>query len=175
MQKANKQIEEELYDAAINTLKQAQESNQDENDIKIINEAMQEAQIALKRSKNKDYYKILGVSRDATNRQIKSAYRKLSKQHHPDKAHTHGLTKEAAEKKMAEINQAYEYLTNPDDRARIDRGEDPANPQGGMPFQGSPFGGGFPFGPGGGSGQQFKFQFGGQGFRGGGGPFGFGG
>ncbi|KAJ2904648.1 hypothetical protein MKZ38_007484 [Zalerion maritima] len=188
LQKAKKQIEEDLFDAAINTLQKAQEASNEEKDTKIINEALHEAQMALKRSKNKDYYKIIGVSRDADDRQIKSAYRKLSKQHHPDKAHTHGLSKEAAEKKMAEINQAYEYLSNPDERAKIDRGEDPADPQsGGNPFQGSPFGPGGGFqqqmyrqggGGGGGGGQQFKFQWGGQGFPGGGGgggPFGFGG
>ena len=126
---------------------------------------MQEAQIALKRSKTKDYYKVLGVPNDADERQIKSAYRKLSKVHHPDKAAKQGLTKEQAEKKMASINEAYEVLSNPELRARFDRGDDPNSHEQQNPFQGHPFGGG----------QPFMFQQGGGQFHfGSGGPFGFG-
>jgi len=160
------QLEAEEYEACINTLKQAQESRPDKSDV--VNPLMQKAQIALKRSKTKDYYKVLGVAHDADERQIKSAYRKLSKQHHPDKAAKQGLTKEAAEKKMASINEAYEVLSDPELRARFDRGDDPNSHEqqghGGNPFHGSPFGhgGGHPFmfqqgGPGGGGG--FKFHF----------------
>lgn len=134
---------------------------------------MQKAQVALKRSKTKDYYKVLGVAHDADERQIKSAYRKASKIHHPDKAIKQGLTKEEAEKKMAGINEAYEVLSDPELRARFDRGDDPnSHEQQQNPFQGSPFGGGgghpFMFQQGG---QQFQFKFGGSG--GGGGPQGF--
>ena len=179
LHKAKNQVEEELYEAAINTLKKAHDTNSSDKETTIIKDAIYEAEMALKRSKNKDYYKILGVSRDADDRQIKAAYRKMMKQHHPDKAHTHGMTKETAEKKMADINQAYEYLSSPEDRAKIDRGEDPANPSDGIPFQGrAPGSGAFPFmfqqGSGG---QHFKFQWS-NGFPGGGhgdGPFGFGG
>ncbi|EGS19372.1 uncharacterized protein CTHT_0048310 [Thermochaetoides thermophila DSM 1495] len=162
--------EEEEYEAAINTLRKAAEARPGKEDI--INPLMQKAQIALKRSKSKDYYKVLGVPHDADERQIKSAYRKLSKQYHPDKAAKQGLTKEQAEKKMAAINEAYEVLSNPELRARFDRGDDPNNHEQPPPFQGNPFGHGHPFmfhqgGPGGG-GFQFKF---GSGFPFGG-PFG---
>ena len=134
---------------------------------------MQKAQLELKRSKTKDYYKVLGVERDADERQIKSAYRKLSKTHHPDKAVKLGITKEDAEKKMASINEAYEVLSTPELRQRFDNGDDPNSnePQhqhGGNPFGG--FGGGgnpFMFQQGGGGGPQFNFKFGGS--RGGGG------
>jgi DnaJ family protein C protein 3 len=123
---------------------------------------MQKAQVALKRSKTKDYYKVIGVAQDADERQIKSAYRKLSKLHHPDKAAKQGLTKEEAEKKMASINEAYEVLINPELRARFDRGDDP-NSQEQPQHHGHPFGGGHPFmfQQGGGGGQQFNFKFGG--------------
>jgi DnaJ homolog subfamily C member 3 len=159
LQRAKTQLDNEEFEASINTLKQASEVRHDKNDI--INPLMQKAQIALKRSKTKDYYKVLGVANDADERQIKSAYRKLSKLHHPDKAKKQGLSKDDAEKKMATINEAYEVLSNPELRARFDRGDDP-NAQGqGNPFQGSPFGGGghpFMFQHGGGS-QQFQFNF----------------
>lgn len=149
-------------------LKTASEAHPDQGNL--INPLMNEAQVRLKRSKTKDYYKVLGVAHDADEKQVKSAYRKLSKQHHPDKAIRNGLTKEEAEKKMASINEAYEVLSNPELRARFDRGDDPMSNEQQNPFQGSPFGFGggqpFMFQQGGGQ-QQFKFQFGSGGFPGG--------
>ncbi|ORY67061.1 DnaJ domain-containing protein [Pseudomassariella vexata] len=170
LHKAKTQLEAEDWDACIATLNKAGEVRPDKKNL--INPLMQKAQIALKRSKQKDYYKVLGVAHDADERQIKSAYRKMSKQFHPDKAFKLGVTKEEAEKKMAGINEAYEVLSDPELRARFDRGDDPNSheQQGGHPFQGSPFGGQpFMFQQGGG--QQFNFKFGsGGGF--GGFPFG---
>ncbi|KAG7284109.1 hypothetical protein NEMBOFW57_010470 [Staphylotrichum longicolle] len=169
LNRAKHLLDSEEFEASINTLRKAAEANPGKDDI--INPLMQKAQVALKRSKTKDYYKVIGVAHDADERQIKSAYRKLSKLHHPDKAAKQGLTKEEAEKKMAAINEAYEVLSNPELRARFDRGDDP-NSHEQQQYQGNPFGGqGHPFmfhqGGGGGGGQQFKFQFGGSGF-----PFG---
>ncbi|OLN87660.1 DnaJ subfamily C member 3 [Colletotrichum chlorophyti] len=157
-------MEKEEFEAAIKSLEEASGIRPEKNDV--VQPLMQKAQIALKRSKTKDYYKVLGVAHDADERQIKQAYRKLSKIHHPDKAAKQGLTKEDAEKKMASINEAYEVLSNPELRERFDRGDDPNNQEQGNPFQGNPFGGGHPFmfqqGGGGGS-QQFHFKFGGGG------------
>lgn len=65
---------------------------------------------------NKDYYEILGVDRNATPEEIKKAYRKLVKQYHPD---LNKNNPEAA-KKMAEINEAYEVLSDPEKRKRYD-------------------------------------------------------
>lgn len=63
----------------------------------------------------KDYYKILGVSRDAKTDDIRKAYRKLAKQYHPD------INKEpGAEEKYKEINEAYEVLKDKDKRAKYD-------------------------------------------------------
>lgn len=161
-------LKKEEFEAAIKTLQSASETHPDKRDK--INPVLERAQIALKRSKTKDYYKVLGVANDADERQIKSAYRKASKQFHPDKAHKLGMSKEEAEKKMAAINEAYEVLGDPELRARFDRGDDPNSQESGNPFQGNPFGGGghpFMFQQGGGQ-QHFKFEF-----PGGGGPFGF--
>ncbi|KAJ2842714.1 hypothetical protein GGI22_007455, partial [Coemansia erecta] len=140
-----------------------------------------ERQMQLKDKKRmaerKDYYKVLGVSSDATNTEIKRAHRKMAQQWHPDR-YRGDLSKEEVEKKMAEINEAYELLMDEEKRAQYDQGHDPNDPTGGAgsnPFgQGGGFGGGNPFifqqGGGGkpfffqeGAGKQFSFQFGGPG------------
>ncbi|KAG6030182.1 hypothetical protein E4U41_000161 [Claviceps citrina] len=161
-------LNREEFEMAIQTLERAAELRPEKRDK--VNFLLNKAQVALKRSKTKDYYKILGVASDADERQIKAAYRKASKQHHPDKAAKQGVSKEKAEKKMASINEAYEVLSDPELRARFDQGDDPNSQDRGSPFQGSPFGGGQPFmfHQGGGGGGNFKFHF-----PGGGGPFGF--
>ncbi len=64
----------------------------------------------------KDYYKILGVPRDATKEQIKRAYRKLARKYHPD------VSKEPdAEARFKEVNEAHEVLHDPEKRAAYDR------------------------------------------------------
>ena len=64
----------------------------------------------------KDYYKIMGVARDATQDQIKRAYRKLARKYHPD------VSKEAgAEDRFKEVGEAYEVLKDPEKRAAYDQ------------------------------------------------------
>ena len=65
----------------------------------------------------KDYYKILGVSKSATEKEIKSAYRKLAQKYHPDR--NPGNPK--AEDKFKEINEAHEVLGDPQKRAKYDQ------------------------------------------------------
>lgn len=65
----------------------------------------------------KDYYKILGVSKNATKDEIKKAYRKLAMKYHPDR----NPNDKAAEDKFKEINEAQEVLSDPEKRARYDQ------------------------------------------------------
>jgi len=65
---------------------------------------------------DKDFYKILGVAKDASDADIKKAYRKLARQYHPDT--NSGDT--AAEKKFKDISEAYSVLSDPDERQQYD-------------------------------------------------------
>lgn len=160
LSKAQRQLDASEYEAAIQTLNQAKEHHPSAEEIA---QMLQTAHVQLKRSQTKDYYKVLNVDNDADERTIKRQYRAMTKQFHPDKTAAQGVPKEQAEKKMADINEAYEVLSDPELRARFDRGDDPnSQEQQGQPFHGSPFGPG-------GAGHQFVFQQGGGGGRGGGG------
>ena len=78
----------EQYDAAIADFKSAIEQAGFENcdaDVRALKTELKKAELALKRSKTKDYYKILGVQRDCTEVEIRKAYRRESLKHHPDK------------------------------------------------------------------------------------------
>ena len=109
----------------------------------------------------RDYYKTLGVAKTATADEIKKAFRKLARQHHPDLA----KDKKTAEEKFKEINEAYEVLSDTEKRKKYDElGPNWQQPGGG--FRPPPGGGGFPGGFGGygaGAGDE-EFQFGGTGF-----------
>lgn len=65
----------------------------------------------------RDYYEVLGVSKGASEDEIKKAFRKLAKQYHPD---LHPGDKDC-EEKFKEVNEAYEVLSNPDKKAKYDR------------------------------------------------------
>lgn len=65
----------------------------------------------------KDYYKTLGVSKDATAKEIKAAYRKLARKYHPDVNHGDA----GAEARFKEVNEAHEVLGDPEKRQRYDQ------------------------------------------------------
>ncbi len=66
---------------------------------------------------HKDYYQVLGVARGATQDEVRKAFRKLARTHHPDVA----KDKKAAEAKFREINEAYEVLSDPEKRKKYDQ------------------------------------------------------
>lgn len=73
-------------------------------------------------AEKRDYYEVLGVSKTATDAEIKSAYRKLAIKYHPDKhVDDNEADKKAAEEKFKEAAEAYEVLSDKDKRARYDQ------------------------------------------------------
>ncbi|MEO5716223.1 MAG: J domain-containing protein [Luteolibacter sp.] len=97
----------------------------------------------------KDYYETLGVARDASTADIKKAFRKLARIHHPDVA----KDKKTAEAKFKEINEANEVLSDPEKRKKYDElGADWQNPHAGRSTQGPA------------AGYDQEFNFGGTGF-----------
>ena len=115
----------------------------------------------------KDYYKVLGVKKGATDKEIKSAFRRLARKHHPDV----NPDDPRAEERFKEINEAHEVLSDPEKRSRYDRlGSDWQRWQqtGGRPgdFDWSQWGAGRPGQHGGvryGSPEDLQDMFGGQG------------
>ena len=79
----------------------------------------------------RDYYDVLGVSKDADSSSLKSAYRKLAMQYHPDK----NPGDVESEKKFKEVSEAYEILSNSEKRQAYDAyGHDAFNQSGGGGF-----------------------------------------
>jgi len=111
-----------------------------------------------------DPYSTLGVARGASEKEIKSAYRKLAKELHPDRNKDNPQTAE----RFSDVTKAYDLLSDKDKRAQFDRGEIDAEGNPAHPFGGSGFGGGFGGGSGGWRGPQGPPDFPGFGAEGGG-------
>lgn len=145
------------YEKAVEDYQEAREFDGDSNEIR---EGLERAQKLLKISRKRDYYKILGVGRNANKQEIIKAYRKLAQQWHPDNFQSESDKKEA-EKKFIDIASAKEVLTDPEMRQKFDAGEDPLDPEAqqgggggshhGWPFHFNPFESGGSF--------HFKFEY----------------
>ncbi|MEI9697611.1 molecular chaperone DnaJ [Moellerella wisconsensis] len=87
-----------------------------------------------------DFYEVLGLSKTATDQEIKKAYKRLAMKYHPDRNQGN---KDESEKKFKEIKEAYEVLSDEQKRAAYDQYGHAAFEQGGMGGGGGGFGGGF--------------------------------
>lgn len=89
------------------------------------NRLLRDAKLSLKKSKRKDYYKILNIDRNATDEEIKKAYRKRALVHHPDRhANASDGEKREQEKKFKEVGEAYAILSDVNKKSRYDSGQD---------------------------------------------------
>lgn len=92
--RARIRLHNEQYDEAIVDFRSALEQAEFESadaDVRALRGELKRAEAALRRSKTKDYYKILGVARDCNETDIKKAYRRESLKHHPDKVRPAGF------------------------------------------------------------------------------------
>ena len=143
------QLAGDMFDDAVRTFHRAKEIADSET-AQEAQRKVKEAEVALKQSKEKNYYKILGVQRNSDKKEIKRAYRDLALKwyvlerkeegfqatlshssvchRHPDK---NADNKEEAEKMFQDIGEAYEVLSDTELRAKYDRGEPVFENQGG--------------------------------------------
>ena len=115
-----------MFDDAKADLSKAKEL--DPNNTKIdgyMNEANQKAESA----RNRDYYQILGINRNATAEEIKKAYRKMALKYHPDRNSESEESKKIAQRKFQDISDAYVVLSDPKKKGMFDQGIDPLNPE----------------------------------------------
>ena len=115
-----------MFDDAKADLSKAKELDPSNSKIDgYMNEANQKAESA----RNRDYYKILGINRNATADEIKKAYRKMALKYHPDRNSESEESKKIAQRKFQEISDAYVVLSDPKKKGMFDQGIDPLNPE----------------------------------------------
>ncbi|XP_043602883.1 dnaJ homolog subfamily C member 7 isoform X1 [Bombus pyrosoma] len=129
LRRAASYMELKEYEKAVRDLEKAYKMDKSSDNKRLL----MEGKLALKRSKRKDYYKILGIDKNASTDDIKKAYRKRAMVHHPDRHPnaTEGEKKEQ-EKKFKEVGEAYGILSDPKKRSRYDSGHDIDDAEGGF-------------------------------------------
>jgi len=167
LDRAEAHLQAEDFDNATADFQKVLDINKDSE---AANDGMKRAKRLKKQAGKRNYYKILGVKKTASKKEILKAYKSLARQWHPDRFQDEA-EKEKAQKKFIDIAAAKEVLTDEEKRSQFDAGVDPLDPeaqQGGggggggfNPFQGGFPGGGFGGfgGSGGGGGGGFKFHF----------------
>uniref|UniRef100_A0A8C0IRI0 J domain-containing protein n=1 Tax=Chelonoidis abingdonii TaxID=106734 RepID=A0A8C0IRI0_CHEAB len=153
--RAEAYILNEEFQRAVEDYQEAKELDGENEEVK---EGLERAQKLLKQSRKRDYYKILGIRRNANKQEVIKAYRKLAQQWHPDNFQSEDEKKEA-EKKFIDIAAAKEVLTDPDMRQKFDSGEDPLDPENQQGGGGHPHHWPFEFNPFGSGNFHFKFHF----------------
>merc|ERR1711862_1027510 len=115
-------MELEQYEEAVRDFEQINKMERGNHEYR---QLLSNAKLELKKSKRKDYYKILGVDRSANEEEIKKAYRKRALVHHPDR-HSGASEdeKKEHERKFKEVGEAYGVLSDTKKRARYDNGHD---------------------------------------------------
>jgi DnaJ family protein C protein 7 len=118
--RANLYKDKDMFEEAIRDYDNFLKS--DPKNVEIKNE-LHRTKIALAQSKKKDYYKILGVSRNATEDELKKAYKTLAKAHHPDRhSNATQIEQKKQEKLFKDLGQAYAVLSDPTKRRKYDMG-----------------------------------------------------
>merc|ERR1712029_1004118 len=114
--------ETEQYEEAVRDYESVFKSDKSNTEYR---QLLQEAKLELKKSKRKNYYKILGVEKTANDDEIKKAYRKRAMVHHPDR-HSSATEEEKKdhEMKFKEVGEAYAILSDEKKRRMYDSGQD---------------------------------------------------
>merc|ERR1711881_506550 len=115
-------LELEKYEEAVRDFEQVNKMERGNHEYR---QLLSNAKLELKKSKRKDYYKILGVDRSANEEEIKKAYRKRALVHHPDR-HSGASEdeKKEHERRFKEVGEAYGVLSDTKKRSRYDNGHD---------------------------------------------------
>lgn len=115
-------MEKENFEAAVKDYSQAYKLDKSNKENYRL---LKDAEFQLKKSLRKDYYKILGVNKEASDEEIKKAYRKSALMHHPDRfPDASEEVKKQEEIKFKEIGEAYTILSDPNKKAKYDNGQD---------------------------------------------------
>uniref|UniRef100_A0A182TWZ8 J domain-containing protein n=1 Tax=Anopheles melas TaxID=34690 RepID=A0A182TWZ8_9DIPT len=121
LQRAKLYYNMENYEEAVKDYEKALKSDRSPE----VKNLLRDAKFQLKKSKRKDYYKILGVTKQASEDEIKKAYRKRALVHHPDRhANATDEEKKEQERKFKELGEAYTILSDPVKKSRYDSGQD---------------------------------------------------
>eukprot|EP00055_Hartaetosiga_balthica_P006368 m.19868 g.19868 ORF g.19868 m.19868 type:complete len:495 (+) comp5181_c0_seq1:69-1553(+) len=112
-------MEAEMYEEAVQAYEEMVQGDPQNRNLR---QELRNAKLELKKSKRKDYYKILGVNKSANETDIKRAYKKSALKCHPDRVSAE--EKDVAEAKFKELGEAYGVLSDPEKKTRYDNGED---------------------------------------------------
>lgn len=121
IKRGNLQLEAGHLEEAVNDIQMGHDHLIGDHDPAIC-ELLRDAKMQLKKSKRVDYYKLLDISETATPQEIKKAYYKAAKLHHPDR-HQTPEAKAKGDALFKKIGEAHEVLSDPQKRAKYDRGD----------------------------------------------------